>query len=117
MINIGNRIKELRTNKKLSMRELAEKLEVSHAHISKIESGENLPSLTLLEKMAEVFDVKMRDFFDVEDLGELEPGVRIAIDKNVKDGLSEEDKQKAIDFVRDLKAGKIDFEKLKDIDV
>lgn len=99
------------------MRELAEKLGVSHPHISKLESGENLPSITLLHGMADLFGIHIRDFFNIEDAGELEDGIRIGYDKTMTDGVTEEAKQKAVEFVRDFKAGKIDIDKLKDIDV
>lgn len=62
-IEIGEKINKLRTEKKLSMRELGEKLGVSHAHISKLEKGINGPSVDLLEKIAEFFDIDISYFF------------------------------------------------------
>jgi transcriptional regulator with XRE-family HTH domain len=60
---IGQKIKMLRTEKKLSMRELGEKVGVSHAHISKLEKGINGPSVDLLEKIAHYFNIDMSHFF------------------------------------------------------
>lgn len=49
------------------MRELGEKVGVSHAHISKLESGINSPSVELLEKLAEYFDIEISYFFSNEE--------------------------------------------------
>lgn len=68
-MDIGQKINQLRVEKKLSMRELAEKLGISHAHISKLESGINSPSVELLEKLAEFFDIDVSYFFSKEDEG------------------------------------------------
>lgn len=69
-VEIGEKIKKLRTARKLSMRELGEKLGVSHAHISKLESGINSPSVDLLEKLADYFNIDVAYFFarDVDDI-------------------------------------------------
>lgn len=103
--------------KKLSMRDLAKKLDVSQAHISKMESDENLPSLTLLFQMAEVFDVHINYFFDIEGMGELETNINLGIDTNDKEVLSEDDIKKAVEFVKELKNGKFDIGKLNDINL
>jgi transcriptional regulator with XRE-family HTH domain len=68
-VNIGEKINKLRTDKKLSMRELGEKIGVSHAHISKLESGINSPSVDLLEKLAEFFHIDVTYFFAKEEEG------------------------------------------------
>lgn len=64
---IGEKIKTLRTDKKLSMRELGDKLGVSHAHISKLEKGINSPSMDLLEKIAQFFNIDVSYFFSKEE--------------------------------------------------
>lgn len=66
-MNIGQKINKLRLEKKLSMRELGDKVGVSHAHISKLESGINSPSVELLEKLAEYFDIDISYFFITEE--------------------------------------------------
>lgn len=65
-MNIGEKIRSLRVEKKLSMRELGEKVGVSHAHISKLESGANSPSVDLLEKLATFFNIDISYFFTNE---------------------------------------------------
>lgn len=65
-MNIGEKINKLRTDKKLSMRELGEKIGVSHAHISKLESGISSPSMDLLKKLSDFFDIDVSYFFSDE---------------------------------------------------
>lgn len=69
-MDIGQKINKLRTDRKLSMRELGDKIGVSHAHISKLESGINSPSVDLLEKLADFFNIDISYFFtkDVDDM-------------------------------------------------
>ena len=55
-------LKELREQKKLSMRALAEKIQVSDAAICKWENGENEPKATYLKRLCEFFEVSA-DFF------------------------------------------------------
>jgi len=62
-VNIGGKINKLRMEKNLSMRALGERIGISHAHISKLESGINSPSVDLLEKLADFFDVDITYFF------------------------------------------------------
>jgi transcriptional regulator with XRE-family HTH domain len=66
-MNIGQKINKLRMDKNLSMRELGDKVGVSHAHISKLESGINSPSVELLEKLAEYFNIDVSYFFISEE--------------------------------------------------
>lgn len=50
-----NRIKELRKEKNMTQLRLSMELEVTQETISTYESGKNLPSLTSLIKMSEIF--------------------------------------------------------------
>jgi len=54
---IGDRIKELRTSKRLSQSELAERIGVTRATISAYELGSRLPSYDVLIKIAQQFHV------------------------------------------------------------
>lgn len=65
-MDIGSKINKLRTERKLSMRELGDRIGVSHAHISKLESGINSPSVDLLEKLADCFNINIAYFFTSE---------------------------------------------------
>lgn len=55
-MNLKERIINLRTNKKLSQKQLAEKLYVSDKTISSWESGRTEPSLEMLIKLSEIFE-------------------------------------------------------------
>lgn len=81
-MDIGQKINQLRLEKNLSMRELGEKLGISHAHISKLESGINSPSVDLLEKLAKFFNIDISYFFTKDDEG---------FTKDERDLLSERD--------------------------
>jgi transcriptional regulator with XRE-family HTH domain len=54
-----NRLRELRTEKNLSLRELAEKLELSYSSVGKYERDEAQPSFDILFKLADFFDVSI----------------------------------------------------------
>ena len=47
----------LRTSHDFKQKELAQKLGISASHLSEIESGQKSPSLVLLERYGEVFEV------------------------------------------------------------
>ena len=57
----GMRIKNYRNLKHLSQEKLAELTDVSQEHISKIESGQKVPSLELLISIANALDVSSDD--------------------------------------------------------
>nr|DAZ33156.1 MAG TPA: putative zinc finger/helix-turn-helix protein, YgiT family [Caudoviricetes sp.] len=54
----GAQIKEIRQKYRLSQQEFGSRLGVTHAHISKIESGKENPSETLLKLIQYEFNVK-----------------------------------------------------------
>lgn len=57
MIEFGNRIKELRNQKSLTLEQLAQRLGVSKSLICAYEAGTRLPSLEMLVKLANSFSV------------------------------------------------------------
>lgn len=59
MLNIGNKITELRKAKGWSQAELAEAVEASRDIIGKYERNDNLPSIEMAIKLAQVFDVSL----------------------------------------------------------
>jgi transcriptional regulator with XRE-family HTH domain len=59
---IGRKLKELRTEKKLSMRTVGEKLGINYTYISKIENG-YIPSVKLLKDICEIYDIELKDLF------------------------------------------------------
>jgi transcriptional regulator with XRE-family HTH domain/KaiC/GvpD/RAD55 family RecA-like ATPase len=62
-IDLGMRLKELRTKRGLSQKELADLVGVTPSTISQVESNLIYPSLPALLKMAEILSVQMSSFF------------------------------------------------------
>lgn len=54
---LGYRLKALRTKKKLTQKQLAEKINVTHVSISGYENGNRSPDTDTLEKIADYFGV------------------------------------------------------------
>jgi transcriptional regulator with XRE-family HTH domain len=67
---IGKRICELRRSKGLSREELALKLGISSQQLFKYEVGENRITVDRLVAVAEALELKIINFFLVDDLGE-----------------------------------------------
>lgn len=74
----GQRLKEIRTSKKMSMADLCKITGVSKSLISQVERGEVYPSLTTLDKIATALDVPLNKIFQVnsDNLGEQDIVVR-----------------------------------------
>lgn len=60
-ITLGQRIRQLREQLDLSLREFAEKLKISAAHQSDIELGRRYPSDVLLKRMARELKTSVED--------------------------------------------------------
>jgi transcriptional regulator with XRE-family HTH domain len=72
MQRLGEKLRALRKQGGLSLRDLATILEVSsYSHLSEIESGKSKPSVDLLLKMADYFNVTtdqlLRDELEIDD--------------------------------------------------
>ena len=65
-IKIGNFIKELRKEQKLTQEALAEKFGVARRTVSRWETGSNMPDLDILIEMADFFNVDLREILDGE---------------------------------------------------
>lgn len=63
---IGEFLKSLRKDKKLTQEELADKMNVSRRTVSRWETGSNLPDLSILVELADLYDVDMREIFNGE---------------------------------------------------
>lgn len=85
-MDIGSKIKEIRTKKKISQRKLAEKIGVSGQFISLVEIGKSTPSIDTLNKIADVLEVPINDLLGGEnDYYTLEEIVKIIDDKSLKE--------------------------------
>ncbi len=60
---LGKKIQKKRHEMRLNQEELAEKIGISRAYMGYIEQGRNTPSLEVLEKLARVLKVSIRDLF------------------------------------------------------
>ena len=71
MIDIAHRIKQLRTLKKLSQKEVALELGINQGQYSRIESGKVEPTLSSLDRIAKVFDISLSELLkDSVDINE-----------------------------------------------
>jgi transcriptional regulator with XRE-family HTH domain len=63
---IGLRIKEYRTNLKLTQEALSFKAEIDKTYVNEVENGKRNISVINLEKLIGALDTTVRDFFDSE---------------------------------------------------
>ena len=66
-MDIGSTVKKLRTEKRLTQEELADRLGVSVQTVSRWENGVNYPDVTMLPGLAEVFQVTADRLLGIED--------------------------------------------------
>ena len=64
---IGNRIADLRSAKSFSQEQVAERIGISRQKYARIENGIKSVTLEILVKLAEVFDVTVKDITKVLD--------------------------------------------------
>ena len=67
MESFGGRLKELRQERKLSVRQLAAELDMRHANISRWENGKQEPTATNIIKLAKFFEVTAGYLLGTED--------------------------------------------------
>ncbi|PLS07831.1 helix-turn-helix domain-containing protein [Neobacillus cucumis] len=60
---VGDRLKELRMLKGITLKELGKAVEFNYSNLSKIERGERKPNIDLLERLAHYFQVEISYFF------------------------------------------------------
>lgn len=86
---VGSKIREIRKKKKMSQKELGEKIGVQHNTISSYENATNAPEQNSLFKIAQALDVKVDDLFPsfspVVSNDELERALGMTNDLGVKD--------------------------------
>jgi len=61
--NIANNITQFRKNAQMTQAELAERINYSDKAVSKWERGESVPDVIVLKELADIFRVKVDDFF------------------------------------------------------
>lgn len=65
---VGERIKVLRKNAGLTQEQLAEQVGLDARHLSRLEVGRHFPSLDSLERIAQVLNVPLTEFFQFPEL-------------------------------------------------
>ncbi len=68
---IGEFLKQLRKNKGLTQEQLAEHFYVSSRTVSRWETGNNMPDLTMLIELADFYEVEIREIIDGERKSEI----------------------------------------------
>ena len=63
---LGNKVREFRKSRHLTLAELAANLGISESYLSQLESEKVDPSLSLVRKLASEFQVPIAAFFDME---------------------------------------------------
>lgn len=109
MNSLGDRIRQLRKEKKLTQTELGNNLTIGKSTVSQYENNINTPDIEMMTKIADFFDVSI-DFLlarsdNRKNTKEYEqekiPPAFIKIAKDAYDhGLSPEDIEMAIDFLK-----------------
>lgn len=67
LVQLGNRIKKLRIEKKLSQTKLAYRIGKTESSVRKYESGLTEPPLSVLYAIAEILDASIFDLLEVQD--------------------------------------------------
>ncbi|MBQ6695441.1 MAG: helix-turn-helix domain-containing protein [Lachnospiraceae bacterium] len=65
-IKIGEFLKELRKEKRLTQEQLAEQFNVSRRSVSRWETGNNMPDLDTLIELADYYEIDLRELLDGE---------------------------------------------------
>ena len=78
---IGTFLKELRKEKGITQEELAEHLNVSSRSVSRWETGNNMPDISLLVDIADFYDVDVREIIEGERKNEMNEELREVADK------------------------------------
>lgn len=60
---LGSRLAKLRESRGMSGSELADRMGISRGYLSRVENGRQVPSIVLLDQIAQVFGVQLDHFF------------------------------------------------------
>ena len=84
MMNIGNKIHQLRKISGMTQEQLSEKLNVSRQTISKWESGNTSPDLESIVKVSKIFHVSLDDLLSEGDAQVTEKNEQITLEDLMK---------------------------------
>jgi transcriptional regulator with XRE-family HTH domain len=68
-MDISEQIKKVRKNKGLSQQEIADKLAMNRVQYNRIETGKSDPTMNILQRIANVLDIDVVDFFEAKNNG------------------------------------------------
>ncbi|WP_371367664.1 hypothetical protein SRRS_15220 [Sporomusa rhizae] len=100
MINIGERIRELRKSKNITASSLANQIGVAQSFISSIENGTKKCSLETLDAICTALNVSLADFFK-EDTSEISPEMQRLLDASKN--LTQKQRDLITEFLEALK--------------
>ena len=66
---IGERLKELRAQKKMTQGDIEKRTGLLRCYLSRVENGHTVPSLDTLAKIAQALDIPLAQFFAEDSLG------------------------------------------------
>ncbi|MFW5756311.1 MAG: helix-turn-helix domain-containing protein [Tangfeifania sp.] len=69
-IKIGQRIKQLRDEKKMSQKDLAYSADLDRSYIASVENGQRNISIINIEKIADALNVTLKEFFSKKEFDE-----------------------------------------------
>jgi transcriptional regulator with XRE-family HTH domain len=64
---LQEKIKELRKEKKLTLEQLAQNVGCTKSYISQLEKGKNVPSVSMLGRLAKALDIQVADLFSEDE--------------------------------------------------
>jgi len=96
MVNIGEKIKELRNKNKLTQQELGDKLFVSDKTISSWESNRTEPDLNMLLEISKVLDVNIINLLHDCNQNNIETEIKIKTSEREQDRLLEKIKNESV---------------------
>lgn len=110
-MNLGDRIKSLRTSNDITQKDLAEYLNVGRSTLSQYESGQRIPNDEIKNKIADYFNVSLDYLMGKSDIKESaeellkDPRTTIALhnDNGIDDELPEEAKKEIENFIEYVK--------------
>jgi transcriptional regulator with XRE-family HTH domain len=100
-MNLGKRIKEIRTAKKMSQKEIALSIDLDRGQFSRIENNKVEPNLNTLKKIANTLKVSLAELFNEGVSYDIDSYNQSLIDRIKLISTLDEEQQEAIFFMID----------------
>jgi transcriptional regulator with XRE-family HTH domain len=116
-MSIGENIRRIRKDKKLTQKELGEKLEgISQQQIGQWENGIKIPKLETIQKIATALEIPMFDLINMDEYNNLiDTKVEEQIQNNIKSGkvhlVTEDEKELTANYLKLNTTGKTEARK------